>query len=156
MFLRQLNFGVFLVCHRSSLPEIFCKKGVLRNCGKFPGKHLCQSIFFNKVAGLRPATLLIKRLCHRRFPVSFMKFLRTPFLQNTTGRLLPAVLFNMSSECLLNKKGEWWCHLLFLMTSVKMFSGLSHDQSDDFINHLLLGKYIIGTSSKFVPWNSRF
>ena len=86
--------------------QLFCKKGVLRNFAKFTRKRLCQSIFFNKVAGLRPATLLIKRLCHRRFPVSFMKFLRTPFLQNTSGRLLPAVLFNMSSECLLNKKGE--------------------------------------------------
>ena len=28
------------------------KKGVLRNFTKFAGKHLCQSLFFNKVAGL--------------------------------------------------------------------------------------------------------
>ena len=28
--------------------------GVLRNCIKFTGKHLCQSLFFNKVADLRP------------------------------------------------------------------------------------------------------
>ena len=35
---------------------------------------------FNKVAGLRPATLLKKKLWHRRFPVNFVKFLRTPFL----------------------------------------------------------------------------
>ena len=34
--------------------EVFCKKGVLRNLTKFTGKHLCQSLFFNKVAGLRP------------------------------------------------------------------------------------------------------
>ena len=34
------------------------KKGVLRNFTKFTGKHLSQSFFFNKVAGLRPATLL--------------------------------------------------------------------------------------------------
>ena len=43
---------------RSSHPEVFCKKGVLRNFAKFTKKHLCQSLFFNKVAGLRPATLL--------------------------------------------------------------------------------------------------
>ena len=54
------------------------KKGVLRNFTKFTGKHLCQSLFFNKVAGLRPATLLKKRLWHRCFPVNFVKFLRTP------------------------------------------------------------------------------
>ena len=43
---------------------------------------------FNKVAGLRPATLLKRRLQHRYFPVNFVKFLRTPFSQNTSGRLL--------------------------------------------------------------------
>ena len=34
-------------------PEVFYKKGVLKNFAKFTGKHLCQSLFFNKVAGLR-------------------------------------------------------------------------------------------------------
>ena len=43
---------------------------------------------FNKVAWVRPATLLKKSLLHRCFPVNFAKFLRTPFLQNTSGRLL--------------------------------------------------------------------
>ena len=47
---------------KSSRPEVFCKKGALENFTKFIGKHLCQSLFFNKVAGLRPATLLKKRL----------------------------------------------------------------------------------------------
>ena len=65
---------------RSSCPEVFCKKGVLRNFAKFTGKHLCQSLFFNKFAGLRSTTLLKKRLSHRCFPVNFAKFLRTPFL----------------------------------------------------------------------------
>ena len=37
------------------------------------------SLFFNEVGGLRPATLLKKRLQHRRFPVNFAKFLRAPF-----------------------------------------------------------------------------
>ena len=66
---------------------MFCKKGVLRNLAKFTGKHLCQSLFFNKVGDFRPATLLKKRLWHRCFPVNFAKFLRTTFLQNTSGRL---------------------------------------------------------------------
>ena len=46
----------------SSRPEVFCKKGVLRYFAKSTGKHLCQNLFFNKVAGRRPATLLKKRL----------------------------------------------------------------------------------------------
>ena len=40
---------------RSSRPEVFCKKDVLRNFAKFTGKHLCQSLFYIKVASLRPA-----------------------------------------------------------------------------------------------------
>ena len=38
--------------------------------------------------GLRPATLLKKRLWYRCFPVNFVQFPRTPFLQNTSERLL--------------------------------------------------------------------
>ena len=61
-------------------PEVFCKnRVVLRNFAKFTGKHLWQSLFFNKVADLRPATLFKKRLCHRCFPVNFMKFLKHLF-----------------------------------------------------------------------------
>ena len=44
--------------YRSSRPEVLCKKDVLGNFAKFTGKHPCQSLFYNKVAGLNPATLL--------------------------------------------------------------------------------------------------
>ena len=64
----------------SSRPEVFCRIGVLRNFAKFTPKHLSQSLFFNKVASLRPATLVKKRLWLRCFPMNFAKFLRTPFL----------------------------------------------------------------------------
>ena len=37
---------------RSSRLEVFCKKDVLRRFTKFTGKHLRQSLFFNKVATL--------------------------------------------------------------------------------------------------------
>ena len=53
------------------------EKGVLRNFTKFTGKHLCQSLFFDKSAGLRPANLLKKKLWLRCFPVKFVKFLGT-------------------------------------------------------------------------------
>ena len=79
--------------YRNSLPEVFCRKGALRNFSKFTGKHLCQSLYFNKVSGLRAETLLKKRLWHRCFPVNFAKFLRIPFLKNTSGRLLLNTLF---------------------------------------------------------------
>ena len=57
---------------------MFCKKGVLGNFAKFTGTHLCQSLFFNKVAGFRP----------QGFPVNFVKFLRTPFLTEHVRWLL--------------------------------------------------------------------
>ena len=65
--------------YRNSRPEVFCKKGVLRNFVKFTRKHLCQSLFLNKITGLRPVTLLEKRLWRRCLSVNFAKFLRTPF-----------------------------------------------------------------------------
>ena len=65
---------------RSSYPEVFCKKGVLRNSEKSTEKDLCQSLFLNKVTGFRPANLFKKRLLHTCFPVNFTIFLRTPFV----------------------------------------------------------------------------
>ena len=41
-------------CSQKQLPEVFHKKGVIKNFEKFTEKHLCQSLFFDKVAGLRP------------------------------------------------------------------------------------------------------
>ena len=38
------------------------KKGILGKFAKFTGKHLCKSLLFNKVAGLRPkASNFIKK-----------------------------------------------------------------------------------------------
>ena len=83
---------------KKHFPGGFCKKGVLRNFAKFIEKHLCQSLFFNKAAGLRPAILLKKRLWHSCFPVNFGKFLRTLFSQNTPGRLLLKLLEILHEE----------------------------------------------------------
>ena len=52
----EANVDVFKI--RSSHRTCSLRKSVLRNFAKFTRKHLCQSLLFNKVAGLRPATLL--------------------------------------------------------------------------------------------------
>ena len=70
----QIHLHLFHRNNRSSRPDMFCKKGVLRNFVKFTEKHLCHSLYFNKVAGLRPATLLKKRSWHKCFPVNFRNF----------------------------------------------------------------------------------
>ena len=46
---------------------------------KLIGKHLGQSLFFNKVAGL-DLKLIENRLHNNCFPVNLAKFLRKPFL----------------------------------------------------------------------------
>ena len=61
---------------RSSYQRYLCKKVLL----EISGKHLFQSLVINKVAVMRPATLLKKRLWHSRYPVNFVKFLRTTVL----------------------------------------------------------------------------
>ena len=45
---------------RSSHRRCSVTKDVLRNFAKFTGKHLSQSLFFDKVAGLRPASFVEK------------------------------------------------------------------------------------------------
>ena len=59
------------------------RKVVLRNFAKSSRNHLWQSLFFDKVVGLKPATLLKKRLWHRPSPLNFVKYLRTPFFYRT-------------------------------------------------------------------------
>ena len=47
-------FDKLVTWFRSSHQRCFIKKGILKNFAKFIGKHLCQSLYFNKVIGLRP------------------------------------------------------------------------------------------------------
>ena len=75
------------VVQRCSVRRVF-----LKNLKKNTRKHLCQSLYFNKVASLRSATPLKKRLWHRCFPVDFAEFLRTPFLQNTSSSCFKSYL----------------------------------------------------------------
>ena len=71
-------------------------------------KHLCQCLFFNKVAGLRPVALLKKRHWHRCFDVNFAKFLRKPFLTEHLRWLLLAteVYFSLSYKALKQTKDK--------------------------------------------------
>ena len=98
------------IAFRSSHQRCSMKKGILKNFTKFTGKHLCQSLFFNNVAGLRPATLFQRKLLHSCFPVNFAKFSRTFFLQNTSGQLILCFMEFSDWEILLQnfKKSCCW------------------------------------------------
>ena len=75
-FTMQASFYMMgILTFRSSRPEVFYKKGVLRNFAKFTGKHLCQSLFFNKVAGPRPkACNFIKNETPEQAPSKMLLF----------------------------------------------------------------------------------
>ena len=118
-------FSFSVMKNRSSRPENFYKKGVLRNFTKLTGEHLCQGLFFNKVAGLRPATRLEKRLWHRCFPVNFVKFLRTPFYI----------------------KHLWW---LLLKICVKLFFGaIAKDEKANVVKYYW-GSHRVNPRSPFI------
>ena len=69
---------------KATIRRCSIKKGVLRIFSKFTGNHLCQSFFFNKVAGPKGfikkgvleqvCNFIKKRLWHSSFPMNFAKF----------------------------------------------------------------------------------
>ena len=85
-FTYHINFRHWYI--RSSHQGCSVKKIFLKILQNSREKHLCQRLFFNKVAGLRPPTILRKNLCHRCFPVNFAKFLRTALFKEHLWWLL--------------------------------------------------------------------
>ena len=57
----------------------------------------------------QPATLLKKRLWHRCFPVNFVKFLRTLFLQNTSSGYFYLSLFILDCDFSCGEEDEPVC-----------------------------------------------
>ena len=122
------------------------KKGVLKNFAK---------LFLNKVAGLSLSILFQKRLWRRCLPVNFAKLLRTPLLQNTSGRLLlslPRLIHNFANlliasldtisliPCKTQSPDKRLLKLFYckLCTSWKIFPhfhhcGLNLQREDDFL-----------------------
>ena len=76
--------GFMLFIWRSSHPEVFLGKGVLKICSKCSGENQCRS------------AISIRLLCnfteialrHGCSPVNLLHIFRTPFPRNSPGRLL--------------------------------------------------------------------
>ena len=58
--------------------ELYCNIRTYSLNQNTSGSSLSRGVLAKLVAGIRPGTLLKKRLLHSCFPVSFVKFLRTP------------------------------------------------------------------------------
>ena len=88
----ELSEEFMVIWKEDRPPELFCKKRVHRNFAKFTRKHLCQSLFFNKVAGLA-------------------KFLRTLFLTEH----LWVTASKVWKECRINFRffSDWYFRIKF-------------------------------------------
>ena len=72
---KNLDIHIF----RSISLEVHCKKGVLRNFSKFTGKHLCQSLFFIKLA----CNFIKKETLAQVFSCEFCKISKNIFFHTT-------------------------------------------------------------------------
>ena len=68
---------------RSSRPEVFLRKGVLKICSKFTGEDPCQSVISIKLQD----NFVEIALRHGCSPVNLLHIFRTPFPRNTSGWL---------------------------------------------------------------------
>ena len=59
-------------------PEVFCKKGILRNFAKLTGKNLCQSLSFNNVAG-EACNFITKETLVQLFSCEFCEISKNKF-----------------------------------------------------------------------------
>ena len=76
------------------------------------------------------------------FPVNFAKFLRAPFLQNTSGRLLLngkaskvmiSLPFSYSLETVREKINELKCHLFIRNEQIQLYNNLKLQMSENTI-----------------------
>ena len=80
---------------RSSPPEVFLDKDVLKICSKFTGEYPCRSV------------ISVKLLCnfieitfrYGRSPVNLLHIFRTPFHKNTYGGLFLDRVLNTTFCC---------------------------------------------------------
>ena len=124
-----------LILSRSKRPEVFCKKGVLRNFAEFTGKRLCQSLFFNKVTGLRPAALLKKEALAQAFSFEFYETSKNTFSCRTPPVVASAcphlwsqryeleVSFNFVKQRFYGNSSLTHYHIVINWVRCKIFSG---------------------------------
>ena len=70
--------------YRSSHPEVFLGKAVLKICSKFTGEHTCRSVISIKLQ----SNFIEITLRHGCSPVNLLHIFRATFLKNTSGWLL--------------------------------------------------------------------
>ena len=101
---------------RTSQQKYYLKKGALKNFVKFAGKHLCQALFLNKVAGLRldASNFIKKETLAQVFSCEFCEIFKNTY-------------FTEHLRMTASGGGMWWNHFVVkyrekLCKSVKSFA----------------------------------
>ena len=81
----------FEMIFRSSRPEVFYEKGLLKMCSKFTGEFPCWSAISIKLL----CNFIEITLQHECSPVNLLYIFRKPFPRNTSGWLLKLLLFEI-------------------------------------------------------------
>ena len=102
--------------YRSSRPKVFCKKGFLRNFARFTGKHLCQSLSFNKVAD-RPGNFIKRKTLAQMFSRKSREISKSTFFTEHLRRLLLKLVLYLALVLSLLKYRSTYVHLPFFKIS---------------------------------------
>ena len=87
---------------RSSHQRCSAKKGVLRNFTKFTGKHLCQSLFFNKVDGAALSCSYCSINCDSE---NLIVFLESKIIEKSVSeKKISFLIGDFNMNCLKNNK----------------------------------------------------
>ena len=104
------------------------KKGVLKKFTKFTGNHLCQGLFFNKVARLRSATLFKKETQAQVFSRGFCEISKnTYFTEHLWCLLLVYVIpkwFNITNKKVSVQFYLYWASTMHFVFGTMYFSGI--------------------------------
>ena len=85
VFLQVISAWIVMSCpYRSSHPDMFLRKGVLKICSKLTGEHPCRSVISIKLQ----SNFIEMALWHGCSPVNLLHIFRTPFSRNTSRLLL--------------------------------------------------------------------
>ena len=86
---------------RSSPPQVFLGKGILKICSKFTGEHPCRS----EISVRLQNNFIEITLWHVCSPVNLMHIFGTHFPKNTFGRLFLSLF-------IVNSASIWNCHYM--------------------------------------------
>ena len=103
----------FMEIFRSSHPEVFLEKDVLKKCNKFTGEHPCRSVTSIKLL----CNFIEFTLRHGSSPVNLLHIFRRTFIKNTSGRLVLDIIYTMYTKRLVTSVQDTFFCIIFYKNS---------------------------------------